>query len=102
MQEDLVKKIQQHPKYVELVSKRSIFAWILTIIILVVYYAFILLIAFDPAWLGKPVSEGMITSIGIPIGMLIIILAFILTGIYVQRANSEFDELTKQIKEEIK
>ena len=102
MQEDLVKKIQQHPKYVELVNKRSIFAWVLTIIMLVIYYAFILLIAFDPAWLGKPVSEGMITSIGIPIGMLIIILAFILTGIYVQRANSEFDELTKQIKEEIK
>ena len=102
MQEDLVTKIQHHPQYIELISKRRTFAWILTIIMLVVYYAFILLIAFDPAWLGKPVSEGMITSIGIPIGMLIIILAFILTGIYVQKANSEFDELTKQIKAEIK
>jgi uncharacterized membrane protein (DUF485 family) len=86
----------------ELVSKRSTFAWVLTVIMLVIYYAFILLIAFDPAWLGKPVSEGMITSIGIPIGMIIIILAFILTGIYVQRANTEFDELTKQIKEDVK
>jgi uncharacterized membrane protein (DUF485 family) len=102
MQEDLVKKIQQHPKYMELVSKRSTFAWVLTVIMLVIYYAFILLIAFNPAWLGKPVSEGMITSIGIPIGMLIIISAFILTGIYVQRANTEFDELTKQIKEDVK
>jgi uncharacterized membrane protein (DUF485 family) len=102
MQADLVKKIQQHPKYVELVSKRRAFAWTLAIIMLVIYYTFILLIAFEPAWLGKPVSEGMITSIGIPIGILIIILAFILTGIYVQRANSEFDELTKQIKEEMK
>lgn len=102
MQEDLVKKIQQHPKYAELVSKRSTFAWVLTVIMLVIYYAFILLIAFNPAWLGKPVGQGMITSIGIPIGMLIIISAFILTGIYVQRANTEFDELTKQIKEEVK
>lgn len=102
MQEDMVKKIKQHPKYVKLVSKRSAFAWVLAVIMLVIYYAFILLIAFNPAWLGKPVSEGMITSIGIPIGMIIIILAFILTGIYVQRANTEFDELTKQIKEDVK
>jgi uncharacterized membrane protein (DUF485 family) len=102
MQEDLVKKISQHPKYLELVSKRRAFVWILSTIMLVIYYAFILLIAFDPAWLGKPVSEGMVTSIGIPVGMLIIILAFILTGIYVQRANREFDELTNQIKAEIK
>lgn len=102
MQEDMVKKIKQHPKYVELVRKRSAFAWVLAVIMLVIYYAFILLIAFNPAWLGKPVGEGMITSIGIPIGMIIIILAFILTGIYVQRANTEFDKLTKQIKEEVK
>ena len=102
MQEDLVKKIQQHPKYIELVSKRSAFAWVLSLIMLIIYYTFILLIAFNPAWLGKPISEGMITSIGIPIGMLIIILAFILTGIYVQRANTEFDELTKQIRKDVK
>lgn len=102
MQEDLVKQISQHPQYVELVSKRRAFAWLLAVIMLIIYYAFILLIAFDPAWLGKPVGEGMVTSIGIPIGMLIIILAFILTGIYVQRANSEFDELTNQIKAEMK
>ncbi|HEC84376.1 MAG TPA: DUF485 domain-containing protein, partial [Thioploca sp.] len=39
MQQELVDKIKNNPKYHELVSKRSRFAWILSIIMLVIYYA---------------------------------------------------------------
>jgi uncharacterized membrane protein (DUF485 family) len=102
MQQDLVERIKSNPKYEELVSKRTSLAWILSILMLGVYYAFILVIAFNPAILGTPISENSVITIGIPIGVAIIVFAFILTGIYVMRANGEFDELSKQIKEDAK
>jgi uncharacterized membrane protein (DUF485 family) len=57
-------------------------------------------VAFAPKLLGTPVL-GVIT-LGIPVGVFIIVVAFVLTGIYVRRANSEFDELNRQIIEETK
>ncbi len=68
---------------------------------LVVYYAFILVIAFDPSLLGAKMGSGVIT-VGIPIGIAIIIIAFVLAGIYVRRANGEFDVLTQQVRDELK
>jgi len=53
---------------------------------------------FAPSVLGIPIY-GVVT-LGIPIGVFIIVAAFVLTGIYVRRANSEFDSLTRQIIEE--
>jgi uncharacterized membrane protein (DUF485 family) len=97
----MVEKIKQNPSYNELVSKRSSFAWKLAIAMLVVYYAFIMTIAFNPSALGASLSGG-ITTVGIPVGMAIIVFAFVLTGIYVKRANGEFDELTQKIKDDIK
>ena len=93
------RKIAENPKYKKLVSERSSFAWKLTITILVVYYAFILLIAFSPEILGASLSGGM-TTVGIPVGIAIIVFAFALTGIYVKRANGEFDDLLNDVKEE--
>lgn len=101
MKQEIVKQIQENPKYQELVSKRSKSAWTLSIAMLVVYYAFILVIAFDPSLLGIKMGDGVMT-IGIPIGVLIIVFAFMLTGIYVRRANGEFDELSREIKESVK
>jgi uncharacterized membrane protein (DUF485 family) len=101
MDKSTIEKIKNNPSYQKLVSTRSSFAWKLTITILVVYYAFILLIAFSPETLGASLSGGM-TTVGIPVGLAIIIFAFALTGIYVKRANSEFDDLLKQVKDDIK
>ena len=67
---------------------------------LVVYYAFILAIAFDPALLGAKMGDGVMT-IGIPVGIAIIAISFILAGIYVQRANGEFDAMTKEVRDEL-
>lgn len=100
MDKALVEKIQSNPSYQKLVSTRSSFAWKLTITILVVYYAFILLIAFSPETLGASLSGGMAT-VGIPVGIGIIVFAFALTGIYVKRANSEFDDLLNDVKQDI-
>ncbi|MBF0294883.1 MAG: DUF485 domain-containing protein [Magnetococcales bacterium] len=98
----LIQRIRDNPKYQQLVQKRSRFAWRLSILMLIIYYAFILVIAFAPKSLGIKIAAGSVISVGIPIGVFIIVAAFLLTGIYVRRANGEFDELTRQIKEETK
>jgi uncharacterized membrane protein (DUF485 family) len=101
MTQEQVEQVKNNPKYQELVSKRSAFAWMLSIIMLVIYYAFIMLIAFKPELLGMKTGEGVMT-IGIPIGIAIIVISFVLTGIYVRRANGEFDALSQQIKDELR
>jgi uncharacterized membrane protein (DUF485 family) len=100
MQQRSVDDIKAHPKYQELVRSRRRFALTLTALILIIYYGFILTIAFAPAALGTPVAAGSVITIGIPIGILIIVSAFVLTGIYVVRANGRFDELTSTIQED--
>ena len=101
MQQDLVHAIRSNPKYHELVSKRSKFAWSLAAAMLVIYYGFILIIAFDKAFLAQSLWTGSVTTVGIPVGIGVILSAFVLTGIYVFRANAEFDRLTNEIKEEV-
>ncbi|MFP4332180.1 MAG: DUF485 domain-containing protein [Campylobacterales bacterium] len=98
MDKDLVKKIQDNPKFQELVTKRESLAWRLTIAMLVIYFGYILIIAFVPSLFAIKIS-GAIT-LGIPVGIIVILSAFILTGLYVKKANSEFDDLTNQVIEE--
>jgi uncharacterized membrane protein (DUF485 family) len=93
-------RLQQDPLFHELVAKRKRFAWTLSLAMLIIYFGFILIIAFAPKLLAIPIS-GVIT-LGIPVGLFVIIAAFVLTGVYVQRANSEFDPMTHQIMEKVK
>ncbi|DAB38029.1 MAG: hypothetical protein A2552_00625 [Sulfuricurvum sp. RIFOXYD2_FULL_44_160] len=102
MKQDMVDRIKNDPDFLQLTRVRSKFAWTLTIVMLVIYFGFVLVIAFDPALLGTPLSEGSVTTVGIPVGVGVILSAFILTGIYVRRANTEFDELTAKIKAKAK
>lgn len=98
-------KIRANPKFQELVSKRTTFAWTLSAAMLSIYFGFILLIAYGKSFLGQPLSgagtaAASVTTIGFPIGVAVILSAIVLTGIYVRRANTEFDELNRQIIEE--
>ena len=96
MSDPIVDKILRDPKYQELQTKRNRLAVILTILMLVVYYGYIALIAFDKEFLAQPIGSG-VTTLGIPIGFGIIVFTILITGIYVRRANGEFDALTKEI-----
>lgn len=101
MKDDVYERIEKTPQFKQLVAKRERFAWLLSAIMLGLYLTFILLIAFAPQLLGTPVSEGSVTTWGIPMGVGLILSAFILTGIYVQRANGEFDALNQAILDEV-
>jgi uncharacterized membrane protein (DUF485 family) len=92
-------RVIQSPRFQELVRQRTRFAWTLTIVMLVIYFGFILLVAFAKPLLAMKIGGG-VTSLGILLGLGVIIAAFVLTGIYVYRANSEFDELTRNLTRE--
>ena len=102
MNDQICQQIEGSAHFRELVEKRQRFATFLSLIMLVVYVGFILLIAFAPGWLGTPLHAGTSVTRGIPIGIGIIVISFILTGIYVWRANSEFDRLNKAVLREVK
>ena len=93
--------IERNPKYQELVRRRTSLALTLSALMLAIYLGFILLVAYAPKLLATPLGAN-VTTIGIPVGILVIISAFILTGIYVAKANSEFDSLTREIVQESK
>lgn len=103
--QDVVERIKNDPAFHELVRKRNTLAIFLSILMLLIYFGFILIIAFKAQIgniLGQPLAPGMVTTIGIPVGVAVIVSAFILTGIYVARANTAFDALTQQIKDRVK
>lgn len=94
-------QIENNPKFKQLVAARKSLGWTLSAVMLLIYFGFILLVAFDKPFLGTPLGAG-VTTIGILIGLAVIISAFVLTGIYVSKANATYDALTKQIVEESK
>ncbi len=91
------RRIYDDPKFHELEKKRSIFSWSLTIIILICYFGFIMVIAFFPHIFAQTISVNSTITWGIPIGLSIIVISFLLTGFYVYRANNEFDPISKEI-----
>ena len=100
MQDDLVHRIASHPQYQELKAKRSSFGWWLTAAMMVVYYGFILLVAFNKELLSQRLGTGVMT-LGIPLGFGVIVFTIVITAIYVQRANKRFDDLTTAIKKAV-
>ncbi len=90
--------MRTNPTFALLVRQRNRLAWSLTAAILLIYYGFILLVAFEPSLMALPVSSTI--TLGFPLGLGVIVSAIVLTGIYVLRANAEFDSLTRQIVDE--
>ena len=90
-------RIRSNPKFQQLVRQRNGLARILTVAMLVIYLGFILLVAFGRSFLGMPVAEGSVMTWGIPVGLFVIVSAFVLTGIYVRKANTTFDDLNGEI-----
>ncbi|MFE1600911.1 DUF485 domain-containing protein [Methylobacterium sp. ID0610] len=93
-------RILQNPKFRELVSERTRFGWVLSGVMLGIYLGFVLLVAFAKGFLAMKIGAG-VTSLGILLGVAVILSAFVLTGIYVQRANGRFDDLTRDLNRDL-
>jgi uncharacterized membrane protein (DUF485 family) len=97
MSSALYARMRENPKFLALVTTRGRFAWTLSAVVLVVFYGFVMLVAFRPALLGQPVAEGSRLTVGIAAGLCIFVSFWSLTALYVRRANGEFDRLTAEI-----
>lgn len=98
MDTTLVQRIAAHPSYRELKARRSSFGWWLTAAMMVVYYGFILLVAFDKPLLASRLGDGVMT-LGMPIGLGVIVFTVVITALYVKRANREFDRLSDEVSQ---
>ncbi|KQV78408.1 hypothetical protein ASD15_21540 [Massilia sp. Root351] len=100
MHDDLVQQIKRDPSYHQLVKSRSRYGWALTALMMLVYYGYILLIAFNKEFLAAKTGAGVMTW-GMPIGLLVIVFTVLVTAVYVRRANGQFDELTQAIQQRV-
>jgi uncharacterized membrane protein (DUF485 family) len=100
MQADLVARIAAHPRYQELKARRTRLGGWLTVAMLAVYYGFILLVAFNKQLLSTRLGDGVMT-VGMPLGLGVILFTVVITVIYVRRANGEFDTMADQLNREV-
>lgn len=94
-----VRKILNSDEFRKLVRKRVSVSISLTILMLIVYIGFILLIAFNKEFLATKIGEHL--TIGLPIGIGVIIFAWLLTGIYIHWANSSYDQKVRELKNQL-
>lgn len=95
-----VRRIYQSRAFAELRAKRGRFGFVLTVLMCSIYYGFVLTVAFAPQLLATKIGD--VITIGIPLGLGVIVSAIVLTGLYVWRANGEFDRLASEALNEAK
>lgn len=101
MKDELVERIENNPKYNELLSKKNSLGIKLGVFVLVMFYAYILTIAFNKEVLATKIGDG-VTTIAFPIALAILIISFLTTVIYVRKANGEYEDLVNDIKDDVK
>jgi len=99
-QDAVVDRITRNPKFHEFVRTRNVYSNIMTMLMLIVYFGYILLIAFNKPFLATKLSAGGTISIGIPMGIGVLVFTIVITWIYVRRANTEFAATKNDIIEE--
>ena len=97
MSSAIYQRMRSNPKFDELVRKRSRFAWLLAVTVLTIFYGFVMVVAFAPALLGAPVADGSVLTVGVASGLFMFLFFWLLTALYVRRANGSFDALTAEI-----
>jgi uncharacterized membrane protein (DUF485 family) len=96
-----IERIKANQTYQQLSSERRRLGLWLSAVMAGAYFAFILTVAFRPQALGAPLSDSTVMTWGLPIGIGVIVLGFLLTAFYVVRANARFDPLSKRLTEDM-
>jgi cation/acetate symporter len=93
----IFQSMRVNPKFQELVKKRGRFAWTLAAIVLILFYGFVMMVAYRPAALGQSIVEGGMLTVGVAVELFLFIFFWALSFVYVRRANGEFDSLTQEV-----
>lgn len=100
MSKTVASKEQVRARFYKFVSFRNKFSLYLSLVILVCYYAFIASVGFFPEILGYRLGPSAV-SLGIILGVFIIVLSIVSTGIYTLFANKYFDKEQAEVLEEL-
>jgi len=95
-----VLQMLESPPFRRLVKRRWMVSSVLSVILFVLYYGFILLIGYNKALLSTRIGDY--TTLAIPMGIAVIILSWILTVIYVVWANRSYDPEVARLKAQLK
>lgn len=99
--EEPVSHNMELPEYAQLVTARKRLVWPLLLITILTYLGFILMVAFFPELLGRSVGKGVV-SVGIIVGLILILFNFFITLLYVYRANKVIEPLIENIHQKKK
>lgn len=91
------------PEFRAMARAKDRISLVLTSITLVIYFGFIFLLAFNQQLgdvIGRKISENV--TLGMPLGVGVIVSSFVLTGIYVRWANGRYDAMVRAIREKVK
>ncbi len=100
MTPETIEAVQQHPKFRELIRRRGRLSRILAGLVLAIFTAFLSALAFAPGLVTRPIGEGFLTTLGIVFCITFIIGLVVMTAIYVRRANNEFEDLARSVRED--
>lgn len=95
-----VERILHNAQFKRLVAKKRQLSWSLTGLMLFIYVGFTLFVGYQPELLHRSFSGGVVTW-GIPLGLGIIVLSFVLCAVYSYIANSTYDSMTQQAVAEL-
>ncbi len=99
--QDIQARIRAHPLFAALVAARARLVLLLSLLVLLPYYAFMLLAAYCPDWLARPLAAGSVITLGWPLAVGLIVGAWLSTGLYIWWANRVFDRRNAQILREV-
>jgi len=100
MSQLIASNIQKNPKYLQLVHRRNVLGWTLSAIVLAMYIIFNLMVAYTPDIITAPIAADSVIPIGMLMGVGIIVVSCVLTGVYVYVANATFDPIIEEIVRE--
>ena len=95
-----VAEIIESPDFKRLVSLRWTVSMVLLTLLFVTYYGYILLIPYAPDFMKSKIGE--VTTMAIPLGIGVIVIAFVLTAVYVVWANSSYDPEVERLKGQLR
>ena len=93
------REMLESAEFKRLVSRRWTVSILLLACLFVLYYGYILLIAFDKPFLARKIGQS--TTLGIPLGVAVIVLSWVLTAIYVLWANGHDAEVAR-LRDQVK
>lgn len=96
---DNYQTVLDSPAFRKMVVRKWTISIVLTMIMLSAYFGFILTIAYDKTYFSQLVTDHV--TLAIPVGIGLIIFAWLMTGVYTYWANNYYDKEVEEIKKQL-